>query len=224
MERGALSERMLWVYFAAVVVALSYVAMKPSVDHVLYGPTSSIGGERDRALVASDATATAPSGTEAETSASPALEDGLPAEGNRADASNTDLALAEDRDGASSASLETNAEVDGDLGVIPSGFELTSTGSRSNSIEADNAGNIEVRKSVYLGGAAIGTIPVTIDPNAQLLLNSRDIRNLLSNQAGIGRRLNTLPEDGLVSFQRLRSSGIDLRYNPTGDRIVLRLT
>ncbi len=221
MDRISISERMLWVYFAAIVLTLAYAAMKPSVDNALFGQRDLALEETQRIRLATNQPASQIGANAGKQPIAITDDDSAIKEAIKEQTAPSDSTVSSD-EGADAALA--GADATGGLAVIPSGFELTSTGSRNNSIESDNAGNIEVRKSVYLGDAAIGTIPVTINPNAQLLLNSRDLRNLLSNQSGIGRRLNTLPEEGLVSFERLRNSGIDLRYNPTGDRIIVRLT
>lgn len=221
-DRSRISERLLWVYSAAVLCALTYAATKPSVDRALGPPNIATELPSQSAALARAEDGPAPIVSQTPTDRE-AATDSIQSSELAADTDEPVNPSAELANSTNSQEAETAQSTDA-LGLLSSGFELTENGSRTNDIEADNAGNIEVRKSVYLGGAAIGTIPVTIDPNAQLLLDSRDIRNLLSGQAGIGRRLNTLPEEGLVSFQRLRNSGIDLRYSPTGDRIVLSLT
>ena len=81
-------------------------------------------------------------------------------------------------------------------------------------------GQIEVRKSLISNGQDLGTLTVTIDKYAQLHATPGELRGILTepdNLAGLNRVGNAQ----LVSFARLRDTGIDLRYDPVSDVIVL---
>ncbi len=108
------------------------------------------------------------------------------------------------------------------LGLLDTDFSLVGTDARAPRANADTSEPIRVRKTVAMGNATIGSLPITIDSDSRLSLEIRDLRQLLQGQAGFTTRLERVPESGTISFERLRDAGIDLRYNPTSDQVTLQ--
>lgn len=106
-------------------------------------------------------------------------------------------------------------------GLMALDYTLPGTAERSAPIEPTRDGNITVSKPVLLGANTAGSISITIDSDARLLLESGELRALLEKQSNTEATVARLPESGLVSFNSLRNLGVDLRYNPTQDRIVI---
>jgi hypothetical protein len=82
--------------------------------------------------------------------------------------------------------------------------------------EAEDA--IEVAKPVTVAGRDAGRLPIRIDGNAQVFAQGSRVAALLAAHGapapdGLG--------DAFVSLERLRSLGIDVRYDAIRDRLVL---
>lgn len=80
---------------------------------------------------------------------------------------------------------------------------------------------IEVAKPVTSAGKPLGTVTVTIDENARLFMKGSDLAGILPSEFARHPQLANETASGLVSFQRLRELGVDLRYDPVSDRIEL---
>lgn len=108
-------------------------------------------------------------------------------------------------------------------GVLPVRFSLASPGSGPPQPRARSDGSIEVRKTLVAGGRAIGSIDIIIEGGAELLVSASDARELLRSHRRAGESAaERLPDQGLVSFATLRDIGLDLRYSPVEDVVMLR--
>ncbi|QKG71122.1 hypothetical protein [Erythrobacter mangrovi] len=97
---------------------------------------------------------------------------------------------------------------------IPIEFDILTPGVGDEAVGGEA---IIVRKSVRMGQKEIGSLPVHVDTESRLLVDARDVRGLLE-QADLS---GTVRGSGLVSFSDLRRMGIDLRYDPTTDSVLL---
>ena len=110
----------------------------------------------------------------------------------------------------------------GDL-VIPIQYSLPEPTGNADGSEKETAGSIKIRKSIVSGGKVAGTALITVDRSSRLLMESNDVRDLLKQVQANDGYLKQLPKTGLLSFQTMRSMGIDMRYNPTTDTVMLAL-
>lgn len=111
--------------------------------------------------------------------------------------------------------------VDASSPLLALDFSLPTRSGGSVPVETERNGNIRVNKPVQVGSASAGSIAVTIDPDSRLLVQSEELRSLLQKQANTEAAIAKLPQSGLVSFNSLRDLGVNLRYNPVEDRIVI---
>lgn len=79
------------------------------------------------------------------------------------------------------------------------------------------ASSIEVRKTVRLNGADVGMLDVRIDESARIYANGSQLAALLPPESV--RPAATA--DQFLSFDQLRNAGVDIRYDPTQDRLVV---
>ncbi len=126
------------------------------------------------------------------------------------------------RAGVADGAQEGDNEAANAFGLLESDFSLPGAEPRTSAVGGERSDPIRVRKTVAMGNGTIGSIPITIDSSSKLSLEAGDLRRLLSGQAGFSSRLERMPEEGIVSFERLRALGIDLRYNPTLDQVTLQ--
>lgn len=96
-------------------------------------------------------------------------------------------------------------------------FDLEELTERAVAERAIADGQIRVQKSVFSGGSELGTLSITVDRYAQLFASKSDLEALLPQS----NALSSVGEGTLVSFTRLRQSGINLRYDPVSDLIIL---
>ncbi|QUL38131.1 hypothetical protein [Erythrobacter sp. JK5] len=134
----------------------------------------------------------------------------------------TEPADSQQQAGAQSVPQSPRAEVIGGYEILPSDFSLDGQSGSSAAVSRSASGTIAVRKPVFVGNTSIGSIPINVDDDAQLYVEARQLKSLLTGQPRVSSQLASLPERGPVSFQRLRQMGIDLRYDPTLDRVNLR--
>lgn len=81
----------------------------------------------------------------------------------------------------------------------------------------DAASTIEVRKTVRINGADVGTINVRIDESARLYARGNELAALLPPDTV----RPAAAADQFLSFEQLRNAGVDIRYDPTQDRLVV---
>jgi hypothetical protein len=97
---------------------------------------------------------------------------------------------------------------------IPLEFDIATPGAGGESVGGDA---IVVRKPVRMGAQELGTLPVHVDGDSRLLVDAGDVLDLLA-RAGASA---TFKGSGLISFGELRNSGVDLRYDPNSDSVLL---
>ena len=103
-------------------------------------------------------------------------------------------------------------------GLIPLTFDLASPGSGGESVGADA---IVVRKSLRIRGRDVGSIIVHIDSDTRLLIDGEQLKRVLA-AAGEPRNLRRSQRtDNLLTFTELRNDGVDLRYDPGSDSLVM---
>lgn len=105
-------------------------------------------------------------------------------------------------------------------GVIPVRFDLTSPGMGDEVVGGDE---IVVRKTVRLGSRDLGSLPIHVDSRSRLLVKPNDLRAMLE-QAGQGELASQTSESNeLRTFSQLRREGVDLRYDPASDSVVVTI-
>jgi len=86
-------------------------------------------------------------------------------------------------------------------------------------------GSLEIAKPMVLDGRAVGKAVIRIEGEKRLFLRS-DAVNLVIAKASAGKdtgKLESLSEEyAFVSWERLRETGIDVKYDPINDRILVR--
>ncbi|WP_435200365.1 hypothetical protein [Qipengyuania sp. 902] len=103
-------------------------------------------------------------------------------------------------------------------GLIPLRFDLVQPGSSGESVSADA---VIVRKPLRIGAREIGSLPVHIDGDSRLLVDATDIVRMLE-RAGRPRTVRKPRRaDNLLTFTELRNDGVDLRYDPNSDSLVM---
>lgn len=103
-------------------------------------------------------------------------------------------------------------------GLIPLTFDLASPGSGGESVGADA---IVVRKSLRIRGRDVGSLMVHIDSDTRLLIDGEQLKRVLA-AAGEPRNLRLSQRtDNLLTFTELRNDGVDLRYDPGSDSLVM---
>ncbi|WP_298309140.1 hypothetical protein [uncultured Erythrobacter sp.] len=96
-------------------------------------------------------------------------------------------------------------------------FDLADFNSTSASVQGDQ---IQVKKSLMSKGDRLGSITVTIDEFARNYATPGELQSL-PEVSKLSKSLGQLEPEALVSFSRLRELGIDLRYDPIADHIIL---
>lgn len=125
----------------------------------------------------------------------------------------------EERSAASPSGTEQDAEAGGPLSGVD--FDLASLGATDPDVRATGNGQIAVQKPVFAGNVSLGSMTVIIDRNARLYFDKSELADLLSES---GRPVAAIERAGRgpsASFQELRAAGLDLRYDPVRDRIIL---
>ena len=84
---------------------------------------------------------------------------------------------------------------------------------------AAQGNRIKVLKPVVANGTRVGSITLTIDENSRLFMDGADLDAILPANKPRHPQLARAAGSGLVSFQRLRELGVNLRYDPIADRI-----
>ncbi len=110
----------------------------------------------------------------------------------------------------SPAQDETGVTVNGRR-LLNVNYDLAVRGARS--------GDLEVNKRVNLNGRPAGVLNVSIDQNSQLYVSSTDLSQLLPQE--LYSRLGA--DGGYVAFDTLRTSGIDISYDPVRDTLAINL-
>lgn len=100
-------------------------------------------------------------------------------------------------------------------GLLPVSFDVMRPGAGSERVGADA---IVVRKSVRINDREAGSLPIHIDGNSRLLVDPKELKSVLA-RGGIARDVGG--GSGLLTFVQLRESGIDLRYDPSSDSLMI---
>lgn len=132
------------------------------------------------------------------------------------------LALGEETDPATEADLAGPAgERDGQVvfgtpagravpGVMPLSFSLAAN--------PDAGGILQVRKAVSFNQQSLGNLSVRIDEAARVYVSVPEMGRMFPESLRPPRSW----QDEFVLLSRVREAGIDLRYDPTADRFILR--
>ena len=103
-------------------------------------------------------------------------------------------------------------------GLIPLSFDLVRPGASGESVSADA---VIVRKPLRIGAREIGSLPVHIDGDSRLLVDATELVRMLE-RAGRPRTVRkSRRADNLLTFTELRNDGVDLRYDPNSDSLVM---
>lgn len=97
---------------------------------------------------------------------------------------------------------------------IPIEFDILAPGAGDEAVGGEA---IVVRKAVRMGQKNIGSLPIHVDGGSRLLVDASEVRSLLDDADIPG----TVRGSGLVSLADLRKAGIDLRYDPSSDSVLL---
>ena len=87
---------------------------------------------------------------------------------------------------------------------------------------AQSSRAIAVDKPVAVGGNSGGKLAIRIDGAAQIFANRGQVASLIEAQdAATANKVRTASTDEFLSFTQLRDLGVDIRYDPSADRIVI---
>jgi len=86
---------------------------------------------------------------------------------------------------------------------------------------ANSAKTINVRKPVAVAGSASGNLSIRIDGAAKIYAKRTEVASLLEGKSDKSERVKTASSEEFVSFEQLRDIGVDIRYDPSSDRIVI---
>ncbi|MEP3049775.1 MAG: hypothetical protein ABJP48_10550 [Erythrobacter sp.] len=227
------SERLLLVYCVAITIGLFVVTTLPQMTTILGFSNSAESQIAAAPLQARDgrlANGSAVTGITQELAETGALDSPDAIVGDAASVAE-ELAAGTGDEGLTGEIADNSALEQGEtpagsrqLGgfeIAPLDFTLSETGGSIGNETPVGDDAIEVRKTVFVDDVSVGSITITIDQNAQLFIQGQEIRGLLANQPSLSRKLQRVPESGLVSFERLRDLGMNLRYVPTTDSVML---
>jgi hypothetical protein len=151
-----------------------------------------------------------------------ALQREVPAATDAARNEPTGATLLADTGNAASVPAGLSLDERSALSVMALDFSLSEFAGTSTRLPAPASGPLKVRKQVYAGSRLIGNLDITIAGDGELLLDAGDVAAVVGQQAGDGATPKSkLPEQGPVSFASLRGMGVDLRYSPVDDVIVI---
>lgn len=77
------------------------------------------------------------------------------------------------------------------------------------------------KKSVSLGGNALGTVELALGQGSVVAVGRRDLQSLVAGKdEGLSAALDGIEGD-LVSFDTLRDRGVRIRYDALADMVVI---
>lgn len=79
---------------------------------------------------------------------------------------------------------------------------------------------IEIRKGIRLNGADAGDARIHVDANSRLSIAREELGRLLA-RSGRQELMWQLGSAGFVSFDEMRRQGIEVRYDPVSDRVLV---
>lgn len=83
------------------------------------------------------------------------------------------------------------------------------------------AGTIDVRKKIRVGKAAATKIDVKLGSGANIYVNAAQLSSILDTQGKALQLASEAELDGFVSLDDLRSRGFKVRYDATGDALIV---
>ena len=87
---------------------------------------------------------------------------------------------------------------------------------------AQSPNTISVSKPVAIGGTDSGRLAIRIDGAAQIFADRWQVAAMIDDtDSATANRIRTASGDDYLSFRRLRDLGVDIRYDPAGDRIII---
>ncbi len=132
---------------------------------------------------------------------------------NRSGPSDFDLAFG-DAFGAPSPATTAPVPQAGASGMIDVNFDLEGG--------AASSGAISVSKPVAIGNSGSGRLAIRIDGAAQIFADKDQIAALINDSdAKTAQKVRTAGGEDYLSFQKLRDLGVNIRYDPAADRIVI---
>lgn len=140
-----------------------------------------------------------------------AAEAGVPPP--RSGPSDFDLAFG-DGFGRSASRSSAPIQQPGSNRMIEVDFDLEGGAESSNAISVD--------KPVAIGGNNSGRLAIRIDGAAQIFADRGQVAELLAkDDAATAEKVRTAGGEDYLSFRQLRDLGVDIRYDPAADRIVI---
>ena len=134
----------------------------------------------------------------------------------------TDVPLPETRASidTSPGSQRTMVEAKPDIlpGLIPVNFRLGGSTTKSS---AGSDQLIQATMPVVYNNGSIGSVPIWIDPNGAITMDSGKLSRALASANGPLSEAIAGSGQERVSFSSLRSRGMTINYDPIGDRIVM---
>jgi hypothetical protein len=87
-----------------------------------------------------------------------------------------------------------------------------------------NADPIDIQKVVRTQGADRGSVKLRIANDARILINSSDLISVIGDELSaeeIASLSASQPANGFTDFDTLRAAGLDVRYDPVHDRLLI---
>lgn len=144
---------------------------------------------------------------------SPVSVDGSVAPANLSASDSDEAILAADPAGVRSA-IRPGREGSA-LGLMKVHFDLAG--------QSGASGGFSVRKPLIANGVAYGDVELRIMGDTRIFVNANQISGLLADRGerGAAAVRKAAGGNGFVEFDDMRAAGIDVRYDPVRDRIVL---
>jgi hypothetical protein len=106
----------------------------------------------------------------------------------------------------------------GESGLLPVEFDLADPGAFGS---GDGGSAIELRKAVRLNGADAGDARIRVSGSSTLSIAREELGRLLA-RSGQRELVGQMGSGGqFVSFEEMRRQGIEVRYDPVSDRILV---
>jgi len=102
-------------------------------------------------------------------------------------------------------------------GGLPIEFDLS-----ARHAAADAGSPVEIVKPVEIDGVVAGEATVRVDAGSNLAISADELAGLLA-RTGYADIAARLPDGPFVSFEALRSLGLDVRYQAPSDRVLISL-
>jgi hypothetical protein len=180
----------------------------------LAGRGSSAAGEYPVRVVLPVPPASAEDTAEALAADAPQAVDQVPADTAEPAAADGE-ALAGDRALAETARPALRS---GESGLLPVEFDLADPGAFGS---GDGGSAIELRKAVRLNGADAGDARIRVSGSSTLSIAREELGRLLA-RSGQRELVGQMGSGGqFVSFEEMRRQGIEVRYDPVSDRILV---